>query len=113
MFVTILPLLYLCSTATHPLYFGAMCGVELITIKQLLADQRRDLINDIKEQIVSEVATQIAPHDARLDQLQDDQIKLKKQLSAILSQLNHNHTISRSRTKCGPLWHSTVQSCAV
>ena len=64
-----------------------MCGVDLPTMKQLLADQRRDLINDMKKQIVSEVATQLAPHVARLDQLQDDQILLKKQLSAIYSQL--------------------------
>ena len=57
MFVTLLPLLYLCSTAKHPPYPGTMCGVDLTTMKQLLADQRRDLICDIKEQIVFEVAT--------------------------------------------------------
>ena len=86
MFVTLLPILYLCCTVLQPLYPG-MCGVDLPTMKQLLADQRRDLINDMKEQIVSEVATQLAPHVARLDQLQDDQILLKKQLSAIYNQL--------------------------
>ena len=86
MFVTLLPILYLCYSALQPLYPG-MCGVDLPTMKQLLADQRRDLINDMKVLIASEVTTQLAPHVARLDQLQDDQILLKKQLSAIYSQL--------------------------
>ena len=98
MFVSLLPLLYLCSTAKHPLYPGAraMCGVDLTTMQQLLADQRRDLITDIKEQIASEVATQLASHTARLDQMQHDQIMLRKQLSDISSQLNHNLTLSSS-----------------
>ena len=73
-----------------------MCGVDLTTMQQLLADQRRDLITDIKEQIASEVATQLASHTARLDQLQHDQIMLRKQLSDISSQLNHNLTLSSS-----------------
>ena len=68
MFVTLLPILHLCSAVLLPLHPG-MCGVDLTTMKQLLADQRRDLINDMKVQIVSEVAKQLAPHVARLDQL--------------------------------------------
>ena len=96
MFVTILPLLYLCSTGTCPLYPAVMCGVDLATMKQLLNDQRRALIHDMREHIVSEVATQLAPHVARLDQLQDDQTQLKKQLSDIFSQLKQGDSLRTS-----------------
>ena len=87
MSVILLSTLYLCSTALHPLQPGNMCGVDLVTMQQLLADQRRDLIKDMREQIVSEVTNQLAPHVARLDQLQNDHNLLKKQLSDIYSKL--------------------------
>ena len=96
MSVIILPILCLYSIALPPLHLGNMCGVDLATMKQLLADQRRDLINDMREQIVSEVANQLAPHAARLDQLQEDQILLKKQLIDISNQLQQNYISSSS-----------------
>ena len=118
MFMILLPLLYLYSTALCTLHPGTMCGVDLATMKQLLADQRRFLINDMKGMIVSQVATQLAPHTARLDQLQEDQNRLKTQLSELTNQLNTLSSSAYSNTQpssgsvpvpCGP----TIQERSV
>ena len=125
MFVTLLPLLYLCNTAKHPPYPDAMCGVDLTTMRQLLADQRRDLIKDMKEQIVCEVATQLAPHTARLDKLQNDQNLLQKQLSDITNRLKQRFdsnscatsntlpSLSPVQAPCGPTFQGSPNSSAL
>ena len=85
--VIFLPVITLLNTPYLSSSTPAMSGIDLDTMKQLLADQRKDLISDMKEQISSEVAVQLAPHADRLDQLHDDQMLLKKQLSEISDQL--------------------------
>ena len=111
MLVTFLPILYLYCSAPHPLYPGIMCGVDVATMKQLLAEQRRDLISDMKEQIVSEVATQLAPHAARLDKLQKDQTLLNNQLRDICHKLKlSNVPTSRAQSNSQPSCPSPAPS---
>ena len=64
-----------------------MSGLDLTTMKQLLAEQSQSLISELKAQVKTEVSEQLAPHAVRLDQLNDDQALLKKQLSEITKQL--------------------------
>ena len=56
-------------------------------MKQLLAEQSKTIISDMKAQVKTEVTEQLAPHAVHLDQLHDDQAVLKKQISELTSQL--------------------------
>jgi hypothetical protein len=62
--------------------------MNMNTMKQLLAEQSQSLISELRAQVKTEVAEQIAPHAARPDLLHDDQALLKQQLSELSSQLN-------------------------
>jgi hypothetical protein len=70
-----------CSTST------TMSTIDLITMKQLLAEQSKTIISDMKAQVKTEVTEQLAPHAVRLDLLHDDQAVMKKQISELTSQL--------------------------
>ena len=87
--VTCLPLPHSCQVLT-------MSGVNEETMKRLFAEQRRDLLSDMKEQIATEVTTQLVPYAARLDKMQDDQSLLKQQLSDISNQLKQNTKASNN-----------------
>jgi hypothetical protein len=66
-----------------------MSGIDIDMMKQLLSDQRKDIISDMKDQIGTEVSAQLERHAARLEQLHDEQNLLKKQLAEISHQLQH------------------------
>ena len=51
--VIFLPVIILLNTPYLSSSTPAMSGIDLDTMKQLLADQRKDLISDMKEQISS------------------------------------------------------------
>ena len=52
-------------------------------MKQLLAEQSRTILSEMKSHVQAEVSAQLRPHAARVDQLHDDQELIKKQLSDI------------------------------
>ena len=60
-----------------------MSGLDLNTMKLLLAEQSKTLISELKAQVITEVAEQLLPHTTRLDLLHDDQALLKKQISEL------------------------------
>ena len=78
---------FLLSSSPAKSYPSEMSGININTMKELLAEQRKDLLSDMKAQIVTEVAAQLEPHTTRLEQLHDDQNLMKKQLEQISSQL--------------------------
>ena len=93
--VTCLPH-YLYLPLPHSCQVSTMSGVDEETMKRLFAEQRRDLLCDMKEQIATEVTTQLVPYAARLDKMQDDQSLLKQQLSEISDQLKQNTKASNN-----------------
>ena len=66
-----------------------MSSIDINMMKQLLDEQRKEIISDMKDQIGTEVSAQLVPHAARLEQLHDEQTLLKKQLAEISNQLQH------------------------
>ena len=71
--ILLLQALATCLPLPHSCQVLTMSGVNEETMKRLFAEQRRDLLCDMKEQIVAEVTTQLVPYAARLDKMQDDQ----------------------------------------
>ena len=66
-----------------------MSTLNVDIMKQLLADQSRTILSEIKSHVQAEVSAQLGPHAARVDQLHDDQILIKKQLSDITAILKN------------------------
>ena len=66
-----------------------MSTLNVDIMKQLLADQSRTILSEIKSHVQAEVSAQLGPHAARVNQLHDDQILIKKQLSDITAILKN------------------------
>ena len=66
-----------------------MSGVDYATMKQLLDDQSRTILSEIKSHVKAEVTAQLGPHVSRVDQLYDDQAQIRKQLSDITTLLKN------------------------
>ena len=66
-----------------------MSGVDYETMKQLLDDQSRTILSEIKSHVKAEVTAQLGPHVSRVDQLYDDQAQIRKQLSDITTLLKN------------------------
>ena len=64
-----------------------MSCVDYETMKQLLADQSRTILSEIKSHVKAEVSAQLGPHVSRVDQLYDDQAQIRKQLCDITTLL--------------------------
>ena len=60
-----------------------MSGEDYEAMKQLLDDQSRTILSEIKSHVKAEVTAQLGPHVSRVDQLYDDQAQIRKQLSDI------------------------------
>ena len=66
-----------------------MSALSVEVMKQLLADQSRTILSEIKTHVQAEVSAQLGPYAARVDQLHDDQVLIKKQLSDITAILKN------------------------
>ena len=66
-----------------------MSALSVEVMKQLLADQSRTILSEIKTHVQAEVSAQLGPHAARVDQLHNDQVLIKKQLSDITAILKN------------------------
>ena len=87
----VFPLLLTCHPshlAPEPhLHLPRMSGLNIEVMKQLLADQAKTLLSEVKEQVKVEVTHQLEPHISRLTQLHDEQVLLRKQLSDLSGHL--------------------------
>ena len=76
--------------------YSTMSTLNIEVMKQLLADQSRTILSEIKNHVQAEVSAQLGPHAARVDQLYDDQVLIKKQLNNILLVPQHQLVITTS-----------------
>ena len=80
--------LYLTTTHTHRSHLPiSMSEMNQEIMKQLLADQARVLLSELKNHVKIEVANQMAVHSTKLAQLNDDQNLLRKQLDDLSTQI--------------------------
>ena len=67
-----------------------MSELNLDSMRQLLApllENQQSLLKELKSQVKVEVAEQLVPHTAKLDQLNDDHLLLKKQVNELSGKL--------------------------
>ena len=79
------------SLNSSPAPSDTMSELTIETMKLLLAEQAQFVLSELKLQVKNEVTKQLEPHAARLSQLQDAQINLKKQLVDITEMLNFKY----------------------
>ena len=83
--------LYQLPKTTHTCqHLASMSELNQEIMKQLLADQARSLLSEMKDLVKIEVANQMATHVNQLAQLHDEQILLRKQINDLTSQLSVN-----------------------
>ena len=78
-------------------------------MKQLLADQSRTILSEIKSHVKAEVSAQLGPHVSRVDQLYDDQAQMRKQLCDITTMLKNPSPSSEVPTPANTAPSSPIQ----
>ena len=96
------PLYLLPKTAHTCQHLASMSELNQEIMKQLLADQARSLLSELKDLVNIEVAKQMENHVNQLAQLHDEQILLRKQINDLTTQLSAHH-----QPAC-PAWPSST-----
>ena len=82
------PTFLLPSASAHkPHHLARMSDLSLEIMKQLLADQARVLLSELKNHVKVEVAIQMEAHSTMAAKMNDDQTLLRKQLDDLSTQL--------------------------
>ena len=68
-----------------------MTAISVEMMKELLTEQAKNILSEIRDQIKAEVTIQLEPHISRITQLQNEQAQLRNQISELTYQMSTTH----------------------